>query len=413
MVRSALIALALSLAAAPSIAQSQTELPSIPLQGVAAMVGDQPISYTDLRQRVRLLLGGFEAQPTQEIIQQITAQALEQLITESLQLQHAQEFDFELPRDSILRSVDQLAARSGVTRDELYADFANAGINPRSLEAQIQADTTWNQIMNGRFGSRIRISKDQVDDQIEQILEGIKKRQFLLSEIFLAAPDPQTQQQAIAASRQLMQQMQQGSAPFPEVARQISSSTTRTLGGDMGWLTLDTLQPEVAEAIAEATEPGLFGPIISPQGVYIMAVRNIKEPELNPEESVTLLQVFTDDNDAERLETLKRRVSTCEEARRLSDSSNSLKAVDLGTVMLNELSPQIRQAVDTTEIGSPTDIIPVSRGPSLLVTCSRQIESDSVPSRAEIREQLRNEELAMISERELRNLERRSVITRR
>ena len=60
------------------------------IEGVVAVVNDDPISFTDVRQRARLLLlslGG--RQPTQEQVQQITAQALEQLIDEKLQLQEA------------------------------------------------------------------------------------------------------------------------------------------------------------------------------------------------------------------------------------------------------------------------------------------------------------------------------------
>ena len=77
-----------------SFAQEADAPERLALEGVAAIVNDQPISYSDVRQRARLLLlslGG--QQPTQEQIQQITGQALEQLIDERLQLEKAAEFE--------------------------------------------------------------------------------------------------------------------------------------------------------------------------------------------------------------------------------------------------------------------------------------------------------------------------------
>lgn len=412
MIRSALLALAVGLMGTSATPQAADELPNIPLQGVATMVNDEPISFTDLRQRVTLLLAGIQVQPTQEILQQVTSQALDQLIKEKLQIQHAAEFDFELPIEAIHQSVDQIAAQSGATREQLYNDFAQAGINPASLEDQIRADVTWRQIMNGRFGSRIRISQNQIDDQVEQLLESIAKRRYLLSEIFLAAPDPTTQQQALAASQQLIQQMRQG-VSFPEIARQISFSSTASTGGDMGWLTLDGMEPSVAEALKSAQRPGLVGPIIAANGVYIMAIREIKEPDLNPSEAVSLFQIFANDGDASRLERLQSDISDCEDAEQISEQNSNLMGLDIGDILYEQLSTPVKSAVDAAGVNGTTDVINVSYGPSLLVVCERRIQSDAIPSRDQIREQLIDEELAMISDRELRNLERRALIVRR
>lgn len=414
MFRTALTALALGCLGVSSQAQTQpqNDIPSIPIQGVAAMVGDDPISYTDLRNRVRLLLAGVQVEPTQEILQQLATQALDQLIEERLKIQHALEFDFELPQEAVLQSVDQLAQRSGATRDQLYRDFLAQGVNPESLEEQIRADATWRQIMNGRWGSRIRISQDQVNDKLEQILEGVTKRQFLLSEIFLAAPDPQTKQQALVASRQLMAQIQQG-APFPEIARQISFSSTRSLGGDMGWLTTDSLDPDVAAAVSQAEGTGIYGPIVAANGVYIMAIRNIQEPDPNPSEAVELLQMFSTNQNESDLTRVRDRIEDCESAKSIAERNDDVNAFEIGSVSVERLTQPVRSQIDAVEVGTPTNIVNVSYGPSLLVVCRRQIESEAIPSRDEIREQLRSEELAMISERELRNLERRSLIVRR
>jgi len=80
MIRSLLVCAALAVAPACATAQAASDRTQV--EGIAAIVNDEPISFTDVRQRARLLLMGIAQQPTPEIIQQVTGQALEQLIDE-------------------------------------------------------------------------------------------------------------------------------------------------------------------------------------------------------------------------------------------------------------------------------------------------------------------------------------------
>ncbi|MEO1407558.1 MAG: SurA N-terminal domain-containing protein, partial [Pseudomonadota bacterium] len=133
MASAAIIATALTATVATSQEAQQIE-------GIVAIVNDDPISYTDVRQRARMLLlslGGRE--PTQQEVQQITAQALEQLIDEKLQLQEASEYEVEISDEEIASSLDSLAQQSGITRDVLLGSMLEAGINPASLEEQTRA----------------------------------------------------------------------------------------------------------------------------------------------------------------------------------------------------------------------------------------------------------------------------------
>ena len=136
-------------------AQEASAPERLALEGVAAIVNDQPISYSDVRQRARLLLlslGG--QQPSQEQIQQITGQALEQLIDERLQLEKAAEFEMEIAPEEINGAVDDMARQSGATGDQLKQQLLAAGVNPTSLEEQMRAEIAWSRVMSGQPGGR-------------------------------------------------------------------------------------------------------------------------------------------------------------------------------------------------------------------------------------------------------------------
>ncbi|MCA8904936.1 MAG: SurA N-terminal domain-containing protein, partial [Hyphomonas sp.] len=213
----------------------------LPLEGIAAVVNDKPISYSDVRQRARMLLlslGG--QQPTQEQVQQITGQALEQLINERLQMDKAAEYDLEVSKDEIDGAVNDMAAQSGVDGNALRAELIKAGVNPSSLEDQMRAEIAWNHVMSGLYGSRIRVSDNQVDDQIERLRAASKKTQYRVSEIFLFAPDDDTRSQALEAAKSIAEQLKAG-ADFRVAAQRLSSAPTAATGGDMGWVSVDDL----------------------------------------------------------------------------------------------------------------------------------------------------------------------------
>ena len=274
MLRKLLISASLAAIALTGIsnAQDADDANRLSLEGVAAVVNDKPISYSDVRERARMLLlslGG--QQPTPEQVQQITGQALEQLIDERLQMQKAEEFEVEVDEQSIAASVSDMARQSGMDGDALKLQLLNSGVNPASLEDQMRADIAWSNVMSGLYGSRIRISDNQVEDQLTRMRTASLKTQYRVAEIFLYAPDPATQDQALQAATSILEQLREG-ADFNLAAQQISSAPTAATGGDIGWVSTEDVSPEIATAISSLPGPGLTEPVITDTGVYLLLV---------------------------------------------------------------------------------------------------------------------------------------------
>jgi peptidyl-prolyl cis-trans isomerase SurA len=77
--------------AAPAASAQQVE-------GIAAVVNDQPITTLDVRDRMRLIISSAGVQPTEEMLARIQDQAIRGLVDETLQLQQAREFELECGR---------------------------------------------------------------------------------------------------------------------------------------------------------------------------------------------------------------------------------------------------------------------------------------------------------------------------
>ena len=391
-------------------ASAQDSTPdSLTLEGVAAVVNDQPISFSDVRQRARMLLlslGG--QQPSQEQVQQITGQALEQLIDEHLQLEKAKEFDLEISDDEVAGAVNDMAAQSGMTGDALKSQLVQAGINPSSLEDQMRAEIAWNHVMSGLYGSRIRISDNQVDDQIEQLRAASQKTQYRISEIFLYAPDDDTKAQAMEAAKSIIEQLKAG-ADFRVAAQRLSSAPTAATGGDMGWVSAADLSPELAPAVEAVEGPGLLDPIKVENGVYILFVQNKREPA-EATTKVDLIRLITKDPTDENLVAAMDKIKSCEDVQTVANTTPGLRAQPLDDINVDELGPEGKSMVEKAEIGQPTNIFAVNGGLGTMYVCRREEGAEALPSRDDLKNSLKGRELNMISERELRNLRRDATI---
>ncbi|WP_340692770.1 peptidylprolyl isomerase [Hyphomonas sp.] len=411
MIRQLLVAVSLFAMSATGVAMAQdaTDSSRLPLEGIAAVVNDKPISFSDVRQRARLLLlsaGG--QQPSAEQIQQITGQALEQLIDESLQLEKASEFDMEIDAREIDGAVEDMARQGGTTGDQLKAQLLAAGVNPASLEEQMRAEIAWNRVMSGLYGSRIRVSDNQVDDQMERMRSASKTTQYRVSEIFLYAPDEETRAQAVTAASAVLEQLKQG-ADFRVAAQRISSAPTAATGGDMGWIALDDLAPQLAEAVSSSEKPGLLEPIEVESGVYILNVANKREPS-QAVTKVNLKRLFVSDGSEADLLAAMDKIKSCDDVQSVANSKTNLRAADLDEINVDELGPEGSDLVKSTEIGQATAIFAASGGLAVMYVCDRQDGAEALPSRDDLKGSLKNRELGMISERELRNLRREATI---
>ena len=408
MVRAILMAALLALSAPSALAQAADDN-RLQLEGIAAIVNDQPISYSDVRQRARLLLLTLgRDQPPAELIQQITGQALEQLIDERLQLDRVAEFKVEVAPQEIDAEMTSMAAQAGIGADGLRQQLVAAGVNPVSLEEQIRADLAWSRLMGGLFGSRIRVSDNQVEDHLNRLRTASRKTQFRVGEIFLYAPDAETRAEALQAAGSIVEQLLQG-ADFRVAAQRISSAPTAATGGDMGLVTAEDLSPALREAVAGAAVPSLLKPIEVDTGIYILSVTAKREPS-QPTTKVDLIRLVTTDGLEASLTEAISRIKSCADVQSVANSRSQLRAQDLTDIDIVELGQEGRDLVLSTEVGGPTEIFAIGNGLAVMYVCRRQDGAEALPSKDDMKNSIKARELNMISERELRNSRRDATI---
>jgi peptidyl-prolyl cis-trans isomerase SurA len=385
------------------------------VEGVVALVNDEVISQSDVRNRMRIILLSFPGKPDEATLREAQAKAIEGLIEEKIQLRefHKLVKDHDIEDAEIDQRIAGMARQSKMEPDKFLAELAAEGINLQSLRDQVKADIAWSTIIRGRFARNIRVSELRIDEMMERVKESLDKPQVRLGEIFLYAPDQESRNNALKTAETLKQQIEQG-AQFEAVAQQFSAAPSASAGGDLGWLSPGDKGPEIEEAIKNAKPPALLPPIESEGGVYLIALLGRREP-IDPNAVMLKMKQISAKGDgaAAKLQAIKSKAKTCSDAVTAAQGVDGVTVVDMNDVALQGMSDTYKAALQPVKAGESTDLIDAGDSQLVLFVCERAAADAAVPTRDQIRDRLFDTEISMLADRYLRDLKREATIVRR
>lgn len=406
--RTASILLAALLLAALQPASAQQ------VEGIAAVVNDEPITTLDVRNRMRLIISSAGVQPDEELLAQVQDQAIRALVEETLQLQQAAEYNLSVDEREVDAAIADAAARNGATVEAVLADLSANGIDPETLRQQIRAEIAWQIMVSGRYRSRIAISDQQIEVALERQAQAAAQQQFNLAEVLVELRSDGGEELAGQTVQAVYSALSQG-VPFPQVAQQYSDAPSAARGGMTGWVPASAVSEPVLR-IAEQLQPGqISNPIRVPSGYQIIAVVDRREGQVV--EQLNLVQVTLPSSRAQALddpraalEQASQGLNSCENVESRFSSVEGVIVTDLGALSANALIPQIRQALTGLEPVSTTGVLDTAAGLQLFVLCGRELTGPGVPSRDEIEQQLIGQQLSLLARRWLRDLRRDATV---
>ncbi|TNE29439.1 MAG: hypothetical protein EP349_06565, partial [Alphaproteobacteria bacterium] len=368
---------------------------SLQREGIVAVVNDSVVSYSDMRNRIRLNMTGFRGELTPEIQQQIEKQTLDALINETLQMQEATRLDINITQQQVNEGIDQVAQNNGFDPQEFRARLKEAGVPLSTLENQVRAEIAWSYVVQRKLRPQINISETEIDATFQRIEHQKTRHQYRVAEIVLKGDDDALN----GAIQEVVGHLQQG-APFPAVAQRYSRSATSSRGGDLGWMDEQQLPAEYRDAVLHLEKGQLAPPLQVDGGVAIVLLIDKYDAEKDgataavapdaaatadtaagSEMRVTLKQIVIpvaeDEPEAvvvaktARAGQLKQEISGCADMAEKSKHFLAPATGDIGTIPLSALPPQIAAMVADLPIGEVSDPIRHRDGIGVLMVCAR------------------------------------------
>lgn len=376
------------------------------VEGIAAIVNDQPITTYEVRDRMRFILTTSGIQPTEEVLAQVQEQALRSLVEESLQLQTAERYEVPITEEEVDEAIADIAARNGVSVAEIQADLESAGASIDTMRQQLRAEIAWSYLVSGRYRSRIRVSDAQIENALERLVESASQTQYRVAEILVNLPASGVESEAEQRMAAIYGALERG-APFPAVAQQFSDAPSAAAGGDAGWLSAAQLRPQVAQVLQQMPVGSISNPIRVPGGYMVVALADRREGQVTEQFTLQQVTLVTSQVNPERRRALEQAAAGaqgCENVRAAFDAVPQAIITDLGTVGANALVPQIRSALSDLGDGQASAVLETAAGLQVFILCERRLGGPGLPGTEEIENQIVNQQLSLLARRWLRDL---------
>jgi peptidyl-prolyl cis-trans isomerase SurA len=211
-------------------------------------------------------------------------------------------------------------------------------------------------------------------------------------------------------------------ADFPSIARQFSESASAAQGGDMGWMQMSQLDPEIASALDRMQIGEISPPVRTVTGYHILWLREKRTNAAAAAAGDTrvtlrrlLVPVAAGAPDLEaRTEQAKKAaeaITSCNDLPKVAGELGAAAPTDLGTLKVTDLAPQLQPLVANLQIGHATAPVPVEAGLAIMVVCGRSDPTASqLPSRDQVANKLLAEKLDGESRKYLRDLRQAAYI---
>jgi peptidyl-prolyl cis-trans isomerase SurA len=259
LLRRALAALVLMLAAAPG-ARAGEEL----LDGIAAQVGSDVVLISEVTRVTAPMEDQMrQAGATDRDINMIRVDMLERLIERRLVEQVVRRMELEASDAEVDQAVAAIAADNGITLDQLRESLESHGVTWESYREKLRGEIQRSKILNGMVRSKVRVEDAQVRALYEQRYGSQRQggEEMHLRHLVVTGGEdlPRTHEQACDQVRAALARIQAGEA-FGDLAREISETNPRE-GGDVGWVHEQDIAKWMADAV-RGLEPGQVSAVI-------------------------------------------------------------------------------------------------------------------------------------------------------
>jgi len=388
---------------------------------IAAVVNDEIITQLDVLMRLRIALLSARLPDTPEVEQRLIPQVLRQLIDDRLKKQEAKKASITVTQAEIDEQLDHIAQRNGMTRDQMQAQLSSAGVLMSALASQVEAEMSWVRLVQTKLRSSVRITDEEINEEVARIQASQGQLEYRVSEIFLAVDNPAQASAAQSSAQRLVDQLTAG-ADFASLATQFSQDQSAPDGGDLGWLRLDEIDPALAQAIRTSQPNQVIGPILGIGGYYIATTRATRPAAggSTTAGTVSLKRVLwtlppnAADSEvskaSDQAKSIAAGIRSCDDVQKAAADAPAAAYSDLGTVSIDELAPALQASAINQPIGLPTAPIRTGQGIGLYVVCSRQ---GGGLSRVAIADRLGRQRLETLARGYLSDLRRTAVVDMR
>jgi len=283
---------------------------------IVAFVNNDIITLYEVHKEYRERTGANinEIMPDPKAYRITCERLIEIMINDLLTAQKEKEMNIEVSKGDIDEAIKDIEVNNGITREQLINELKRQGLTYEKFRGNIESDLKKRRIINYQVQQKILISDEEIVVYYNKNKKNyMQEEKIRLSVIFLPRNrigDESEDKNLIATARNIINNVRRGES-FAGLARTHSKGPGAADGGDMGYFTINQLDPALYTIIKDFKPGDITSPIVKDEGIYIIVVTEregmLAKPvdELKEEIRRTLYREKVDQRYAAWLEELR------------------------------------------------------------------------------------------------------------
>ena len=237
-----------------------------------ATVGNKAVTKSDIINEIKVILILNGQTFTDEKKTQLETFAIKQNIKRQIkQIEIDKYKNLEFSVKDLEKNLEKLAANANMDLETLKNTLLTNEISWSYVEDQIRIELLWNSLIFEIYKNRLTINQQEIEDQLKLIKNDETVNEYLISEIII--PPVSAEQLDSELSKLLSKIEVEG---FDAVAINSSISDTSLKGGDLGWISENSLSQNLKSQIINTPVGSISDPVILPDGILLFKVRDKK-----------------------------------------------------------------------------------------------------------------------------------------
>ncbi len=175
---------------------------------------------------------------------------LRDLIDQSLMVQKANDLDINVDTD-VVKRLDEIRQQYNLaTLDDLQKEVEKQGIIWEDFKDQIKRQLLMREVIGREVGSRIVVSREDARKYYDEHKDQFKSPGMVHLQEILVSAQKHKPDEAKKRANEALAQINAGER-FSEIAKKYSDGPNADEGGDIGFVKMGTMAPEIADAVAK------------------------------------------------------------------------------------------------------------------------------------------------------------------
>jgi peptidyl-prolyl cis-trans isomerase SurA len=267
------------------------------LDKVAVIVDQSVVLESEIAELLRTVksnaIRNNQSLPSDRVLR---TQAIERLISESLQMQMAERIGIQISDPQLEQTIRNFAAAEGIGLEQLRVQVEQEGMNWDQYRERIRKELVSGEVTRANVRRRVYITPQEINNMIKLIDDqGAEQVEYQLGHILIGFPSGATQEDvddAKVRADRVITMLQKEDSDFAKIAVTASSGAKALEGGDLGWMNVNTMPTLFAEAVQGTKKADLIGPIRSGAGFHILKIHDIRGQQVAEIEEVNARHIL-------------------------------------------------------------------------------------------------------------------------